>query len=220
MLSSLPVPAIRHAEALAARKLSLLNALVLRVSGNGTLNGNARSGTSYATIHCVVSVGLNVAAECAVGLPSKRVAVVVGKRVEGVRAVVAVSAILGNNSKLKLNAVLYAELILAAGKIRKPVAPLVDVDKSVLTAVVELMLEQLNAVLANKALVRDVVVLKSAAEVLVAVLLAKLLNKYAELLGADVAVLTVSVLVHDAVEDSFGEVSHLLYPLPAGVCST
>ena len=82
------------------------------------------------------------------------------------------------------------------------------------------MLEQLNAVLADEALVRDVVVLKSAAEVLVAVLLAKLLNDDAKLLGADVAVLAVSVLVHDAVEDSFGEVSHLLYPLPADVCST
>lgn len=190
------------------------------MSGNGALNGNARSRASYATIHCVVSVGLNVAAERGVRLPRKRVAVVVGKRVDGVRAVVAVSAILGNNSKLKLNAVLYAELILAAGKIRKLVAPLVHVYKRVLTAVVELMLEQLNAVLADEALVRDVVVLKSAAEVLVAVLLAKLLNDDAKLLGADVAVLAVPVLVHDAVEDSFGEVSHLLYPLPADVCST
>lgn len=190
------------------------------MGGNGALNGNAGSRASYATVHCVVSVGLNVASKRAVGLPRKRVAVVVGKRVDGVRAIVAISAILRNNSKLKLNAILYVELILAAGKIRKLVAPLVHVYKRVLTAVVELMLEQLYAVLANEALVRDVVVLKSAAEVLVAFLLAKLLNNDAKLLGADVAVLAVSVLVHDAVEDSFGEVSHLLYPLPAGVCST
>lgn len=190
------------------------------MSGNGALNGNARSRASYATVHCVVSVGLDVASERASGFPSKRVAAVVSKRVDGVRAVVAVSAILGNNSKLKLNAVLYAELVFAAGKIGKLVAPLVHVYKRVLTAVVELMLEQLDAVLADKACVRDVVVLKSAAEVLVAFLLAKLLNNDAKLLGADVAVLAVSVLVHDAVEDSFGEVSHLLYLLLAGVCST
>ena len=190
------------------------------MSGNRTLNENARSGTSYATVHSVVSVGLDVTAERASGFPNKRVALVVRKSVNRVQPVAAAPAILGNNSKLKLDAILYAELVLAAGKIRKLVAPLVHVYKFVLTAIVELMLEQLNAVLANEALVRDVVVLKSAAEVLVAFLLAKLLNDDAKLLGADVAVLAVSVLVHDAVEDSFGEVSHLLYPLPASVCST
>ena len=131
------------------------------MSGNGSLNGNARSRASYATVHCVVSVGLDVASERAGGLPRKRVAAVVGKRVYGVRAVVAVSAIFGNNSKLKLNAILYAELVLAAGKIRKLVAPLVHVYKRVLTTVVELMLEQLNAVLANKALYVTLLFLKT-----------------------------------------------------------
>lgn len=73
-LNSLPVPAVRHAKALAARKLSLLNTLVLRMSGNSALNGNVRSRASYATIHSVVSVGLDVAAERAASLPRKRVA--------------------------------------------------------------------------------------------------------------------------------------------------